>query len=273
MSWHQLALAGMASSAVSHADRRAKASISAGWVEAGAVGAITAGLTNGITLDGAGNLGFNTGVNVAGPARRAWPAWPAGGSNVSGAAQAAKDGATGALWQQGAAILGTGLISAGVGNAFYGGSFGNALTTNLITQGAALGAFAIGEDIPGIGDSRATADTRIANVLVHAALGCASSAALLAQAVQVVPLAERRARWWPIGLRSSSPMDRATRVRGNWPLLRRCRCWQVVVGWPAGTRRACGRQCSLLNETLNNTCAKATTAAPQKAPRRYRACG
>ncbi|TPQ27259.1 two-partner secretion domain-containing protein, partial [Cupriavidus pinatubonensis] len=170
------ALAGMASSAVSQG--LSGQGINFGKVlEAGAVGAITAGLTNGITVDSTGSLGFNTGVNVAGSGTQSLASL-AGVSNSSGVMQAAKDGATGALWQQGAAILGTGLITAGVGNAFYGGSFGNALTTNLITQGAALGAYAIGEDIPGIGDNRATADTQIANVLVHAALGCASSAAL-----------------------------------------------------------------------------------------------
>jgi filamentous hemagglutinin len=170
------ALAGMASSTASQA--LSGQGVNFGKVlQAGAVGAITAGLTNGITLDAAGNVGFNTGVNVAGSGTQSLASL-AGVSNSSGVMQAAQGGATDRALQQVGAVLANGVIGSGINTLVYGGSFGKALETSLVTQGAALAAYAIGGKIPGIGDARATTGTEIANVLAHAALGCASSAAL-----------------------------------------------------------------------------------------------
>ncbi|CAG9181599.1 hypothetical protein LMG23992_04537 [Cupriavidus laharis] len=64
-----------------------------------------------------------------------------------------------------------GLISAGTNIAFNGGSFGQALITSVTTDLAAVGA-------NWIGGSGLTSEGSLANVLAHAALGCASSAAL-----------------------------------------------------------------------------------------------
>ncbi|WP_197498383.1 DUF637 domain-containing protein, partial [Cupriavidus gilardii] len=143
-------------------------------VMAGAVGAATAGLTHGITFDGSSFglsewgqslKGTNTLANLAGT------------TSLSGVTQAIKDGGSNLLWQQAVGVIGTGLVSAGVNTAIYGGSFGSALIGNLVSQGAALGASAIGLNLPGIGTPGADAGTILANALAHGALGCAAASA------------------------------------------------------------------------------------------------
>lgn len=143
-------------------------------VMAGAVGAATAGLTHGITFDGS-SFGFSEwGVSLKGTNTLANLA---GTTSVSGVTQAIKDGGSNLLWQQAVGVIGTGLVSAGVNTAIYGGSFGSALIGNLVSQGAALGASAIGLNLPGIGAPGSDAGTVLANALAHGALGCAAASA------------------------------------------------------------------------------------------------
>lgn len=141
---------------------------------AGAVGAATAGLTHGITFDGSSFglskwgvplKGTNTLANLAGT------------TSVPGVTQAIKDGGSNLLWQQAVGVVGTGLVSAGVNTAIYGGSFGSALIGSLVSQGAALGASAIGLNLPGIGAPGSDSGTVLANALAHGALGCAAASA------------------------------------------------------------------------------------------------
>jgi len=134
--------------------------------QAGLIGAVTAGLTNGITFDGSSFgmsewgqslKGTNTLANLA------------GSNSAGGVLQAEKDGATGTIYQQAIGMVGTGLINAGVSTAFNGGSFGQAFVNNLVAQAAALGAKEIG----------ASADElSLRNVASHAALGCAAQSAM-----------------------------------------------------------------------------------------------
>ena len=133
--------------------------------QAGLVGAVTAGLTNGITFDGS-----SFGVSEWGTSLKdtSTLANLAGSTSVGGVVQAAQDGATGTIAQQVVGVVGTGVINAGVSTAVYGGSFGEALKGSLIAQGAALGANYIGGTTdPGSWQSVAS----------HAALGCAAGAA------------------------------------------------------------------------------------------------
>ncbi|WP_458762575.1 DUF637 domain-containing protein [Cupriavidus basilensis] len=132
---------------------------------AGAIGAITAGLTKGITFDGSSfgvsewgkSLeGTNTLANLAGT------------NSVGGVVQAAQNGATGTLAQQAVGFVGTGLINAGVSTVFNGGSFGNALKGSLVAQAGALGANSIGAN---------TEAGSFESIASHAALGCVAGAA------------------------------------------------------------------------------------------------
>jgi len=134
--------------------------------QAGLIGAVTAGLTNGITFDGnsfglsewgQSLKGTNTLANLA------------GSNSAGGVLQAAKDGATGTIYQQAIGMVGTGLINAGVNTAFNGGSLGQAFLNNLVAQTAALGANEIGNS---------TDPLTLQNVAAHAALGCAAQGAM-----------------------------------------------------------------------------------------------
>ncbi|MCG5258655.1 filamentous hemagglutinin N-terminal domain-containing protein [Cupriavidus gilardii] len=167
------ALSSMASSAVSQVASGQGLNFGK-LVMAGAVGAATAGLTHGITFDGSSFglskwgvplKGTNTLANLAGT------------TSVSGVTQAIKEGGSSVLWQQTVGVIGTGLVSAGVNTAVYGGSFGSALLGNLVSQGAALGAHSIGLNLPGIGAPGSDAGTVLANALAHGALGCAAASA------------------------------------------------------------------------------------------------
>lgn len=129
--------------------------------EAGAVGAITAGLTNGITFDGSsfGVNGFDTVLKGTDSLANI-----AGSNTLGGALQAAQNGAVGTIGQQAVGMLGTALVGSAVNTVVYGGSFGQALEGSLVAQGAALGANEIGAT---------TNPESLQNIVEHAALGCA----------------------------------------------------------------------------------------------------
>ncbi|MEN7531924.1 DUF637 domain-containing protein, partial [Cupriavidus sp. DL-D2] len=65
-------------------------------------------------------------------------------------------------------------ISAGISTAVYGGSFGQAFAGGLVRDAAALAANAVGANVPGLGDDRATTNSIIANAAAHALIGCAA---------------------------------------------------------------------------------------------------
>ncbi|PLC40593.1 adhesin [Ralstonia pickettii] len=124
-------------------------------LQAGAVAAITAGLTNGIT--GALELS-NPGISSI-------------GNNISQGNWAAVQSNLG---QYAEASLARSLVSAGVNTIANGGSFGQALANGLVSDAAAVGANAIGANLPGIGTAGASPETVLANAIAHAALGCAA---------------------------------------------------------------------------------------------------
>ena len=153
-------------------------------LEAGAIGAIAAGITNGITYNsttgsfGIGNL--DQGLNSL-PQNTSTLGQLAGISNVgTSLGQAAQAGASTAenLPAQLAALGATATINAGVETAIEGGSFLTNLKGSLVSDGAAAGAFAIGELRPTFMADLGQAGGELAYVGTHAALGCLSAAAL-----------------------------------------------------------------------------------------------
>ncbi|MFT0734905.1 hemagglutinin [Ralstonia wenshanensis] len=140
---------------------------------AGLVGAVTAGIANGITVNADGTLGIadqmgqgNTLANLAG-------AQSVPGTTMTQAAAST----TTNLMQRVEAVLVMSAANAGVNTIAYGGSFGRSFINSLATNSAAIAAYAIGAGVPGVGSPLATPETIVANIGLHALAGCAASAA------------------------------------------------------------------------------------------------
>ncbi|MHA6853564.1 DUF637 domain-containing protein, partial [Ralstonia pseudosolanacearum] len=125
-------------------------------LKSGAISAVTAGLTAGATS--ALNLS-GAGVNSI-------------GNNLSKGDWAAFQANIG---QYAEASVVHSAISAGVSTVAYGGSFGQAFAGGLVRDAAAVGANAIGAEIPGIGKDGASPSSIFANATGHALLGCAAA--------------------------------------------------------------------------------------------------
>ncbi|QOK91050.1 hemagglutinin [Ralstonia pseudosolanacearum] len=125
-------------------------------LKSGAISAVTAGLTAGATsalnLSGAGvnSIGNNL-------SKGDWAAFQA---NIGQYAEAS--------------VVRSAII-AGVSTVAYGGSFGQAFAGGLVRDAAAVGANAIGAEIPGIGKDGASPSSIFANATGHALLGCAAA--------------------------------------------------------------------------------------------------
>nr|WP_254706876.1 hemagglutinin [Ralstonia pseudosolanacearum] len=124
-------------------------------LKSGAISAVTAGLTAGATsalnLSGAGANSIGNNLSKGD--------WAAFQANISQYAEAS---------------VVRSAISAGVSTVAYGGSFGQAFAGGMVQSAAALGANAIGSEIPGIGMSNASPSSIALNVVSHALLGCAA---------------------------------------------------------------------------------------------------
>ncbi|WP_412770969.1 filamentous hemagglutinin N-terminal domain-containing protein [Ralstonia solanacearum] len=124
-------------------------------VKAGVVAVVTAGLTQGaLSALNVSSVGAST-----------------IGNNISTGNWAAAQSSLGS-YLEGAVVHSA--ISAGVSTAAYGGSFGQAFANGMVQSAAALGANAIGTEIPGIGMANASASSIALNVASHALLGCAA---------------------------------------------------------------------------------------------------
>jgi filamentous hemagglutinin len=169
------AIAGIASSATSQV-------ISTGsinWgsaLEAGAVAAVTAGLTNGITYNASSGVGFSTGPLTVGGATSSLAGLAGvqtvGGSLVPQAGSAAASN----LPAEALAIGADATISAGVQTAIEGGSFLNNLETAGVNDVAADLSYTIGQANAN-GDFGTGPAGELAYIAAHATLGCAASAA------------------------------------------------------------------------------------------------
>ncbi|WP_256979705.1 filamentous hemagglutinin N-terminal domain-containing protein [Burkholderia sp. AU16741] len=133
----------------------------------GLIGAVTAGLTNGITFDsGSGSFGFSANAAFEGSA----PSLSAlaGVQNTGNALVPQAGAASVSLPAAALAMTADATIQAGVQTLIGGGRFLDSLRDGFVRDAAAAVAY-------GIGDT--TSPYSIQNVLEHAVLGCASGAA------------------------------------------------------------------------------------------------
>ena len=137
---------------------------------AGAVGAITAGIANGIAVNADGTLGIADQANQGNTLARLAGAQSVPGTTMT---QAAASTTTSVL-QRVEAVLVMSAANAGVNTIAYGGSFGRAFAESLTSNVAAIGAYEIGGGLPGIGATGATPGSIVANVAMHGLLGCAA---------------------------------------------------------------------------------------------------
>ncbi|WP_425219540.1 filamentous hemagglutinin N-terminal domain-containing protein [Ralstonia solanacearum] len=148
-------MAGMLSSAASQVLTTGKVNMGQ-VIKAGVVAVVTAGLTQGalsalnVSSVGASTIGNNIATGN----------WAAAQSSLGS-------------YLEGAVVHSA--ISAGVSTVAYGGSFGQAFANGMVQSAAALGANAIGAEIPGIGMANASASSIALNVASHALLGCAAA--------------------------------------------------------------------------------------------------
>ncbi|MEF2253195.1 filamentous hemagglutinin N-terminal domain-containing protein [Ralstonia solanacearum] len=141
-------------------------------VKAGATSALTAGITQGITLNADGTLGTVDSLNSVASDRSL--AALSGAKNVgNGLTQAAAS--TGTMGDQLAALTLSIGIKAGVTTAINGGSFGRALANAAASDIGAVAANVLGTLSPGIGEVNASPNSVVGNILGHVAVGCAIS--------------------------------------------------------------------------------------------------
>ncbi|WP_158229192.1 hypothetical protein [Collimonas sp. PA-H2] len=142
--------------------------------KAGAVGGLTAGLTQGVTYDN-GSLGIASEANDPNSLANLAGAQSVGNGLTGNTVTQAGDSTAATLGTRVGAVLADSTISAGVQTLIDGGSFGNALKNNLVQAGAAAGAYAIGNEAAA--DGSLISPGTPGYVLAHGLLGCAASAA------------------------------------------------------------------------------------------------
>ncbi|WP_253593528.1 filamentous hemagglutinin N-terminal domain-containing protein [Burkholderia multivorans] len=159
------AIAGFTSSAASQFVGTGKIALSSAF-EAAAVAAFTAGLTNGITYNAQSGLGFTTQPIALGTGTQSLASLAGVKPGIGNTASQAMAPTT-TLEVRGLAMLADAGISAGLHTAIEGGSFGSALKNGLVSDLAAAGAFAIGDQANPL---------TLANIVGHMTLGCVASA-------------------------------------------------------------------------------------------------
>lgn len=138
--------------------------------EAAGVAGITAGLTNGITYNSDTGFGFTTAPLTVGGSTSSLASLAGVNPSIGATVDQASSSTASTLEERALAMLGEAGISAGVSSTIEGGSFGTALKDALTQEAAAAGAYAIGDARPDLNE--------VEYLAAHAALGCASSAAL-----------------------------------------------------------------------------------------------
>ncbi|SIT35568.1 Filamentous haemagglutinin family outer membrane protein [Paraburkholderia ribeironis] len=163
------AMAGLVGSAAG--DLMSSGTLNFGDVLKGAaIGGLTAGLTDGITLDDSG-IGFSLSgspdslASLAGVQSVGNSLVPQAGASTAGS-----------LPEQALALAGEATVQAGVQTAIDGGSFLASLRNSAVSDVAAAGAYAIG-NANLEGDFGTGTQQELEYVAAHAALGCAASAA------------------------------------------------------------------------------------------------
>ena len=161
-------IAGVASSAGSQAVGNGHVDWGSAF-ETGAIAAVTAGLTNGITYNAQSGLSFTTQPIVLDGSTSTLSSLAGVNPAIGNTADQATQTTASSIATRGLAMLGEAGISAGVSTAIEGGSFGNAFKNAFVNEVSAAAAFEIGNG---------TDPFSIKNILEHALLGCATGAAL-----------------------------------------------------------------------------------------------
>jgi filamentous hemagglutinin len=241
------ALSGMAGSAASQIVSGNGFSVTS-MLEAGAVAALTAGITDGITYNsstgsfGLGNL--NQGLDSL-PQNTSTLSQLAGISNVGNAltGTVAQAGATAAgnLPEELAALGATATISAGVQTAIEGGSFLNNLKSAGLSDISAVGAFSIGNAFNQSSGFWTTSNPLY--VAEHAALGCAVGA-----------IGGTGCEGGAIGGATGAFLNSTVDANGNVPAPLEVAMTTMAGGLIAGAlgANAQGGAMAAQNETLNN---------------------
>jgi filamentous hemagglutinin len=215
-------------------------------LEAGLVGAVTAGLTNGITYNsstgsfGLGNL--NQGLNSL-PQDTSTLGQLAGISNIGGSlVPEAGQAAAGNLPEELAAMGATATINAGVQTAVEGGSFLDNLKQAAVSDAAAAGAFAIGNAQEN-GSFGSGLSGELGYVAAHGLLGCAAGAA-----------EGTGCAGGAIGSAAGAFLNTTVDANGNIPAPLDVAMTTLVGGLLAGAAgaNAPGAVTAAENETLNN---------------------
>ncbi|WP_232451795.1 beta strand repeat-containing protein [Burkholderia ubonensis] len=213
-------------------------------VRNGLIGAVTAGLTNGITFDsGSGSFG-SFGFNVNAPIQGGAPSLSAlAGVQTTGNALVPQAGmAAGSMPGAMLALSADATIQAGVQTLIGGGSFLDSLRDSLVRDAAAAGAYAIGnakeagfldDGVPG----------KLAYMASHAALGCAAGAA-----------SEQGCEGGAIGGAVSAGLNPIIDANGNIPPAALTAIETLVSGSVAGALgfNVQGAMTAAQNETQNN---------------------
>lgn len=218
----------------------------------GLIGAVTAGLTNGITFDsGSGSFGFSANAAFEGSA----PSLSAlAGVQTTGNALVPQAGAAaGSLPTAMLAISANATIQAGVQTLIGGGSFLDSLRDSLVRDAAAAAAYAVGnaKEAGAFGDGTSA---ELAYVASHAAIGCAAAAATgqgcgggaIGAAVSAMPANSIATA--VTGGQGITDQDQLAAITTATSLL---------GGAAAGLlgQNALAAMTAAQNETLNNTCA------------------
>jgi filamentous hemagglutinin len=148
-------------------------------LKAGAISALTAGITNGITYNSSTGFGLNSFSQsvTALPPGTFTLGQLAGLSNISSALVPGATAASGTLPQMALAMGAMATLDAGVQTAIGGGSFLNNLKNDAVADVAAAGAYAIGDEAKTLTNELGPVGGELAYTGLHAVLGCAASAA------------------------------------------------------------------------------------------------
>jgi filamentous hemagglutinin len=148
-------------------------------LKAGAISALTAGITNGITYNSTTGFGLNSfGQSVTAlPPGTFTLGQLAGLSNISSALVPGATAASGTLPQMVLAMGAMATLDAGVQTAIGGGSFLDNLKNDAVADVAAAGAYAIGDEAKALTNGLGNVGGELVYTGLHAVLGCAASAA------------------------------------------------------------------------------------------------
>jgi filamentous hemagglutinin len=214
-------------------------------LKAGAISALTAGITNGITYNSTTGFGLNSFSQsvTALPPGTFTLGQLAGLSNISSALMPGATAASGTLPQMVLAMGAMATLDAGVQTAIGGGSFLDNLKNDAVADLAAAGAYAIGDEAKALTNGLGQVGGELAYTGLHAVLGCAASAA-----------EGTGCAGGAVGGAAGALLNTTVDANGNIPAPLDVAMTTMVSGLVAGAlgANAQGAATAAENETLNN---------------------